>query len=259
MKMTKRLTGKVALVTGGASGIGWATVEKLAQEGAQPIIADCQAPAGSDYAFVQTDVTDPESVAQAVAFVVAQYGHLDIAVANAGITEQKAGVADVELDNWQRVLDVDLTGVMLTDKYAARQMLQQAHGGSIINLSSILGVVGAAKSQAYSAAKAAVANLTRSQAVTYGKAGVRFNAVAPGYVATPLLKTLPAEVTDAMVAKMPIGRLGQANEVAKVIAFLASDEASLVSSVSMVATPHNSLVSRGLPRLFLLLIHVIYN
>ncbi|WP_236008186.1 SDR family NAD(P)-dependent oxidoreductase [Levilactobacillus andaensis] len=134
--------------------------------------------------------------------------------------------------NWNKVIAIDLTGVVLTNKVAVAQMVKQGNG-SVINMSSILGVVGAAKSQAYSAAKAGVANYTKSQAVTYAKQGIRFNSVAPGYVATPLLKTLPKEVTDLMVDKMPIGRLAQPAEIANVIAFVASDEASFVTGATI--------------------------
>lgn len=127
------------------------------------------------------------------------------------------------------MINIDLTGVVLTNKYIVQQMEKQASGGSIINMSSILGVVGGAKSQAYSAAKAGVANYTKSQAVTYAQKKIRFNSVAPGYVNTPLLKTLPKETTDSMVSKMPIGRLAEPEEIANVVAFLASDEASIVT------------------------------
>ncbi|HJE45973.1 SDR family NAD(P)-dependent oxidoreductase [Levilactobacillus namurensis] len=222
------LTGKVAIVTGGSSGIGLATCQRLVKDGAIAVSADLEAPEDSRIKFVKTDVTDQRSLQNLVETVVRQYHQIDILVANAGITEHKAGVADLDVANWQRVIDVDLTGVVLTDKYVVQQMVKQ-QSGSVINMSSILGVVGAANSQAYSAAKAGVANFTRSQAVTYAPQGIRFNAVAPGYVNTPLLQTLPSDVTDSMVAKMPVGRLAEPSEIANVIAFLASDDASIVT------------------------------
>lgn len=227
-----RLENKVAVVTGGSSGIGLATVQKFVAEGAVAISADVSAPDDASVAFIQTDVTDEQSLQGMVDQVVSQYGHLDILVANAGVAEKKAGVADIDVANWNRVIAIDLTGVMLTNKVAVAQMVKQG-SGSVINMSSILGVVGAAKSQAYSAAKAGVANYTKSQAVTYAAQGIRFNAVAPGYVATPLLKTLPPEVTGPMVSKMPIGRLAQPEEIANVIAFVASDEASFVTGATI--------------------------
>ncbi|TGD19653.1 SDR family NAD(P)-dependent oxidoreductase [Levilactobacillus suantsaiihabitans] len=227
-----RLENKVAVVTGGSSGIGLAAIQKMVAEGAVAISADVSAPSDASVAFIETDVTDEQSLQGMVDQVVSQYGHLDILVANAGVTEKKAGVADIDVANWNKVIAIDLTGVMLTNKVAVAQMVKQG-SGSVINMSSILGVVGAAKSQAYSAAKAGVANYTKSQAVTYAAQGIRFNAVAPGYVATPLLKTLPPEVTGPMVSKMPIGRLAQPEEIANVIAFVASDEASFVTGATI--------------------------
>ncbi|MFC6289482.1 SDR family NAD(P)-dependent oxidoreductase [Levilactobacillus angrenensis] len=227
-----RLENKVAVVTGGSSGIGLATVQKMAAEGAVAISADVSAPDDARVSFIETDVTDEQSLQGMVDQVVSQYGHLDILVANAGVAEKKAGVANIDVANWNKVIAIDLTGVMLTNKVAVAQMVKQG-SGSVINMSSILGVVGAANSQAYSAAKAGVANYTKSQAVTYAAQGIRFNAVAPGYVATPLLKTLPPEVTGPMVSKMPIGRLAQPEEIANVIAFVASDEASFVTGATI--------------------------
>jgi len=227
-----RLENKVAVVTGGSSGIGLATIQKFTAEGTTAIAADVSAPADAGIAFIQTDVTAEQSLQAMVDQVVTQYGHLDILVANAGVVEQKAGVADIDMDNWNKVIAIDLTGVVLTNKVAVTQMLKQG-SGSVINMSSILGVVGAAKSQAYSAAKAGVANYTKSQAVTYAQQGIRFNSIAPGYVATPLLKTLPPEVTGPMVGKMPIGRLAEPAEIANVIAFIASDEASFVTGATI--------------------------
>lgn len=227
-----KLENKVAVVTGGSSGIGLATIQKFTAEGATAVSADVTAPADDGVAFIKTDVTDEQSLQAMVDQVVSQYGHLDILVANAGVAEQKAGVADIDMANWNKVIAIDLTGVVLTNKVAVAQMVKQG-SGSVVNMSSILGVVGAAKSQAYSAAKAGVANYTKSQAVTYAQQGIRFNSVAPGYVATPLLKTLPPEVTGPMVGKMPIGRLAEPAEIANVIAFIASDEASFVTGATI--------------------------
>lgn len=126
-------------------------------------------------------------------------------------------------ENWNAVINVDLNGVVLTNKYMVAQMEKQGTPASVIYTSSILGVVGAANSQAYSAAKAGVANFTRSQGVTYVKAKIRFNAIAPGYVNTALSKTLPESVTSTMVERMPIGRLLEPEEIANVALLLASD------------------------------------
>ena len=227
--MANGVQDKVAVITGGSSGIGLAIAQKFVQEGAVAVSADINAPEDSAIDFVQTDVTDSASLKSLVEKVVAKYQHIDILVANAGVTEKKAPVSELDEDNWQKVINIDLTGVVLSNKYIVQQMEKQTSGGSVINMSSILGVVGGAKSQAYSAAKAGVANYTKSQAVTYAAQGIRFNAVAPGYVNTPLLKTLPKETTDSMVGKMPIGRLAEPDEIANVVAFLASDEASIVT------------------------------
>ncbi|MBY7146243.1 MULTISPECIES: SDR family NAD(P)-dependent oxidoreductase [Lactobacillaceae] len=223
------LTSKVAVITGGSSGIGLATAWAFIAEGAVAVSADVNAPEDEQIDFVKTDVTDPASLKHMVDTIVAKYGHIDALVANAGVAEEKADVADLNEANWQKVIDIDLTGVVLTNKYVVQQMAKQDSGGSVVNMSSILGVVGGPKSQAYSAAKAGVANYTKSQAVTYATRGIRFNAVAPGYVNTPLLKTLPKETTDAMVGKMPIGRLAEPEEIANVIVFLSSAKASFVT------------------------------
>lgn len=227
--MANGVQDKVAVITGGSSGIGLAIAQKFVQEGAVAVSADINAPEDSAIDFVQTDVTDSASLKSLVEKVVAKYQHIDILVANAGVAEKKAPVSELDEDNWQKVINIDLTGVVLSNKYIVQQMEKQTSGGSVINMSSILGVVGGAKSQAYSAAKAGVANYTKSQAVTYAAQGIRFNAVAPGYVNTPLLKTLPKETTDSMVGKMPIGRLAEPDEIANVVAFLASNEASIVT------------------------------
>ena len=227
--MMSALTSKVAVITGGSSGIGLATAWAFIAEGAVAVSADVNAPEDEQIDFVKTDVTDPASLKHMVDTVVAKYGHIDALVANAGVAEEKADVADLNEANWQKVIDIDLTGVVLTNKYVVQQMAKQDSGGSVVNMSSILGVVGGPKSQAYSAAKAGVANYTKSQAVTYATRGIRFNAVAPGYVNTPLLKTLPKETTDAMVGKMPIGRLAEPEEIANVIVFLSSAKASFVT------------------------------
>lgn len=227
--MTNRLKGKVAIITGGSSGIGLAIAQKFVKEGAVAISADINAPEDSKIDFIQTDVTDSSSLRSLVENVVEKYTHVDILVANAGVSEKKAPISELDEDNWNKVISIDLTGVVLSNKYVVQQMEKQNSGGNIINMSSILGVVGGEKSQAYSAAKAGVANYTKSQAVTYASQGIRFNAVAPGYVNTPLLKTLPKETTDSMVEKMPIGRLAEPEEIANVVSFLASDEASIVT------------------------------
>ncbi len=230
----RSLENKVAIVTGGSSGIGLAIVKKFVAESAKAVIADVVAPK-EDLDFVKMDVTSSDSIKQAVAEVVEKFGKIDILVANAGVAEKKAPISELDEENWHKVIAIDLTGVVLTNKYVVQQMEKQKTPASIINMSSILGVVGGAKSAAYSAAKAGVANYTKSQAVTYAAQGIRFNALAPGYVNTPLLQTLPKETTDSMVGKMPIGRLAEPEEIANVAAFLASDAASIVTGAVIMA------------------------
>jgi len=232
------LESKVAVVTGAASGIGEAIAVLFAAEGAKVVIGD-RADAGRTVAerirrrggaadFVSVDVTDEASVEALTQAAVARHGRLDILVANAGIPETKAPIHALDLSDWRRVIDIDLTGVAICDKFAAAMMLKNG-GGSIVNIASILGHVGQENSNAYSAAKAAVINLTRSVALTYARQGIRANSVAPGYIDTPLLARLPETTRAAILTRQPIGRLGRPEEVAEVVAFLASDRASLVT------------------------------
>lgn len=220
---------KVAIITGGAAGIGLAIAKEFTDQGAVAVIADMKAPEEAGFDFVETDVTQSESLKQLVNKVVEKYGHIDILVANAGIAEKKSKVSELDEENWQNVLNIDLTGVVLANKYVVAQMEKQETPASVINMSSILGVVGAANSQAYSAAKAGVANYTKAQGVTYAKIGIRFNAIAPGYVNTAILKNLPQSVTSTMLDRMPIGRLIEPEEIAHVATFLASDLSSAIT------------------------------
>ncbi|GGE31741.1 oxidoreductase [Pullulanibacillus camelliae] len=232
------LENKVVVITGGASGIGEATAKKFAEEGAKVVIGDIaeQAEAvvehiksnGGDALFVSCDVTDEESVRHLMKTTTQVYGRIDILVANAGIPEKKGPLHHLQMEEWQKVMAIDLNGVVITNKYALQQMVKQG-SGAIVNMGSILAHVGQANSAAYSAAKAAVVNLTRSEALTYATQGIRVNSVSPGYVETPLLNQLPKETKQAMVAKHPIGRLGQPEEIAEAILFLASDRASYIT------------------------------
>lgn len=226
---------KVVIITGAASGIGAATARLFAAQGAHVVVGDVDDDARALVAqlpcpglFVRTDVTQPQSVKALMDSAMEQFGRIDVLVANAGIPEHKSPIHDLDLAAWQRVIDINLTGVALCNKYAIGHMLARG-SGAIVNMASILAHVGQADSHAYSASKAAVVNLTRSIALTYARRGIRANCVSPGYIETPLLARLPEAVREGMVLKQPIGRLGQPEEVAQVVSFLASDGASLMT------------------------------
>lgn len=187
---------------------------------------------GGEAIFVRCDVTNENSVENLMDTAFEKYGRLDILVASAGIPEKKGPVHEMAIEDWQKVINIDLTGVVLSNKFAIKHMLKNGYG-AIVNMGSILAHVGQVNSTAYSAAKAGVVNFTRSQALTYALQGIRINSVSPGYIETPLLAKLPKEVTDAMIQKQPIGRLGKPVEVANVVAFLASDKASFITGASI--------------------------
>ncbi|MBM6620660.1 SDR family oxidoreductase [Micrococcaceae bacterium RIT802] len=229
---------RTAVVTGAAGGIGAATARMLAARGATVVIGDVDPRAASvaeqisgrgglAYA-VSTDVTDEDSVARLMDEAARLGGAVDVLVANAGIAERKGVLHELDMDHWRQVLDIDLTGVALSLKHALRHMSAQG-SGSVVAVSSILGLVGQAGSAPYSAAKAGVANLVRSAGLGYASSGIRVNAVAPGYVETPLTVGLDQTVRSQMLARQPMGRLGTPDEIAEVISFLASDAAGFVT------------------------------
>lgn len=235
-----RFKDKVVIVTGGASGIGEASVRAFAREGAKVVIADYaehgQALAdelGADKAlFIKIDVTDFEAVQAMIAQTVTKFGRLDVMFANAGIAAD-APVDELEESAWQRTIDINLSGVYLCDKYAIQQFLKQG-GGVIVNCGSIHSHVGKRGVTAYAAAKGGVKLLTQTLSVDYGDKGIRVNAVCPGYIDTPLLKDIPDDIKEKLVALHPMGRLGRAEEVANAVLFLASDEASFVTGSSLM-------------------------
>lgn len=237
-----RFNGKVAIVTGGASGIGLATVKRMAQEQAKVLIADYSTK-GTEIAgelkaqglaveFFHVDVSNEQQVAAMVARAVELWGRLDIMVANAGIGS--LGKADeLTAEAWNQVIGINLTGVFLCGKYAIPE-LRKSGGGAIINTASILGHVGFGAATAYTAAKAGVVNLTRTMAIDYAKENIRVVAVCPGFIATPMVQDgLPDDAQAAIAALHPMGRLGRAEEVANGICFLASDEASFITGTSL--------------------------
>lgn len=233
------LQNKIVLITGAASGIGASCAWIAAREGAKIVLSDVDEANGNQVVesitseggtakFLPCDVADASAVEQLVADTVAAYGGLDVAVANAGITPQPAPVADITLDDWNRVMGVNLHGVFYTNKYAIPAMLESG-GGSIINMASILGSVGTAGAAPYNTAKHAVLGLTKTAALEYSAQGIRVNAVGPGYIDTPLLKDLDDQTRQALVGMHPIGRLGTPDEVAELVVFLGSDRASFIT------------------------------
>jgi NAD(P)-dependent dehydrogenase (short-subunit alcohol dehydrogenase family) len=238
-----RLLGKSAVITGAAAGIGRATAELFAREGARLVLADVNTDGLStlrdslanltgDIAVVTADVSTPGDVRRMVGVAVEQYGRLDIAVANAGIIPL-ASVVEATAEGWDEVMAIDGRGMFLTCKYAIEQMLSNG-GGSIVCLSSISGVAGQARQSTYGPAKFVATGLTKHLAVEWAKHGIRVNAVAPGTIDTERVKRLPEEpggleYLEVIKAAHPMGRLGEPSEVAEAILFLASDKASFIT------------------------------
>ncbi len=233
------LKGKVAFVTGGASGIGEACSLMLANQGAAVAVVDLKLDTAQSVAdqinskggkaiALAADVSDEAQVAKAVNDTVAQLGRLDIAVNNAGIGGDQAPTADQTVEGWRKVISINLDGVFYCMKNQIPQMLKTG-GGSIINMASILGQVGFANSAGYVAAKHGVVGLTKSAALEYATEKIRVNSVGPGFINTPLLSALPKEALEPIAQLHAVKRLGESEEVAAMVTFLASDEASFIT------------------------------
>ncbi|RLV49475.1 3-oxoacyl-ACP reductase [Nocardioides mangrovicus] len=242
--MAGRLAGKVAVVTGGVSGIGLATVQRFTEEGAKVVIGDISDQQGMTLAeqlggaevatYVHVDVTSKEEVDALFATAKDTYGSVDVAFNNAGISPpDDDSILDTDLDAWRRVQEVNLTSVYLCCKAALPYMLEQERG-SIINTASFVAVMGAATSQiSYSASKGGVLSMTRELGVQFARQGVRVNALCPGPVNTPLLKELfakDAERAARRLVHVPMGRFGEPEEMANAVLFLASDESSFMTA-----------------------------
>jgi len=213
------------VVTGGSSGIGRAIAQRARSDGATVCIWDVNAPVEPDVLFMHTDVTDEASVAAATAQVLARCGRLDVLVTCAGITGATLAVTSYPLEEWRRVMDINLTGVFLCCKAAVVHM-QQHNYGRIVNLASIAGKEGNAGQSAYSASKAGVIALTKSLGKELSGYDVRVNCIAPAMIESPLLAQMPATKIQEILAKIPLGRPGTVEEVASLALWLASDECS---------------------------------
>jgi NAD(P)-dependent dehydrogenase (short-subunit alcohol dehydrogenase family) len=238
--MTQRFTGRTAVVTGGGSGIGLATVRRLTSEGARVVVADVDAAAGEAAAkeagglFVRTDVTSEDDVAALFAAVLDAYGSVDVSFHNAGISPpEDDSILTTGLDAWRRVQEVNLTSVYLCCR-AVLPIMQRQGRGAIVNTASFVAVMGAATSQiSYTASKGGVLAMTRELGVQFAREGIRVNALCPGPVDTPLLRELFAadpERAERRLVHVPMGRFARPEEIAAAVAFLASDDASFVTA-----------------------------
>jgi len=237
--MERDFAGKVAIVTGAASGIGEAIAVQLAARGAKVVVADLKLDAaqqvvdtikgaGCEAAAFAVDVTQNDRVEEAIQFALDTYGKLDLAVNNAGIGGAAAPLADYNFDAWHKVIDVNLHSVFYSMKYEIAAMLKTG-GGAIVNMASILGSVAFPNAPAYVTAKHGVVGMTKSAAIDYAKQGIRVTAVGPGFIETPLLKGMSKEAHDGLTALHPRGRLGQSEEVAALTLFLLSDAAANIT------------------------------
>lgn len=236
---TQSFANKVALVTGGASGIGEACALTFAREGAKVAVSDLNAELGEkvvttikknggEAIFLKVDVSDAQAVEKMIADTVSAFGKLNVAVNNAGIGGEINPTGSYSIEGWHKVINVNLHSVFYCMRYEIPEMLK-AGGGAIINMSSILGSVGFANSAAYVTAKHGLLGLTKSAALEYGKQGVRVNSVGPAFIKTPLLSILD-EPTQAYLSGLhAVGRMGAAQEVADLVAFLCSDQASFIT------------------------------
>lgn len=243
-----KLAGRVAIVTGAASGIGEATAVLFADEGASVVVADNDEVRGKQVAgaihdrgaqaiFVRTDVSKPDDVRAMVRVATETYGHLDVMFNNAGVEgEMNTPTADCTLENWHRVIEINLTGVFLGMKYAIPEMLKSG-GGSIINTASVAGLVGFAGSPAYCASKGGIVQLTKCAAIEYATQGIRVNVICPGVVWTPMVERATggsAETEEAFKALEPVGRFGTPEEIARMALFLACDDSAFCTGAPFI-------------------------
>ncbi len=231
------LDGKVAVVTGAASGLGEATCHRLNEEGALVVGIDVTEPAAPLMAFHRVDVTDEDAVAGAMDAVAAAYGHLDVLATFAGVMGG-GPMHTVDLSDWARVVGVNLTGTAISCKHALRHMVKH-RSGRIVTVASVEGIEGTEGGSSYNASKGGVVLLTKNMAIDYGRLGIRVNAVCPGFIDTPMFQEVMgsenmSQYRDEYREHHKLGRFGEASEIASAVAFLASDDASFITGHALL-------------------------
>jgi 3-oxoacyl-[acyl-carrier protein] reductase len=234
-----KLKNKTAIITGGANGLGRATALLFAKEGANVVVADMDENAGSKVIndiknsggrglFVKVNVSDQEDVNKLVSAALKEFGKLHILINNAGIVSD-GRLVKMELEQWQKVIDVNLKGVFICAQAVSKVLVEQNEGGAIINTSSVVGLYGNFGQSNYVASKAGVIGMTKTWAKELGKYNIRVNAVAPGFMETDIIKSMPEKVINLMKEKTLLGRLGKPDDIANAFLYLASDEGSYVT------------------------------
>jgi NAD(P)-dependent dehydrogenase (short-subunit alcohol dehydrogenase family) len=245
--MMKQFSGKVALVTGGASGLGRVSAIALGREGAKVVVSDVAVSegeatvqmitaAGGQAIFTKADVTKSSEVEALVQATVKAFGRLDFALNNAGIDGVRARTSNYPEDVWHQVINLNLTGVFLSLKFELPVMVEQG-SGVIINMSSVAGVTGFPGHAAYTASKHGVIGLTKTAALDYAKAGIRVNAICPAYTRTPMLSRMleqKPELESKLISRVPLQRLGTAEEIAQAVIYLFSESAAFITGHSLV-------------------------
>ena len=244
MASLKRFEGKTAFITGAASGIGRATAVAFAAEGARVVVtdrgeaalqdtADDVKAAGAEVLAIACDVSVPEQVEAAVAQAVERFGQLDIAFNNAGVENKAQPLHEIELEEWDRILGINLRGAFVCMKHEIAQMLHQG-GGVVVNTSSGAGIRGVAGGASYAASKHAIIGMTRSAALDYAKQNIRVNAVLPGNIATPMMDRFTGGDIQKAIDLEPVGRLGKPEEIAEAVLWMCSDLGGFVTGASIV-------------------------